>query len=147
MSNQFPESTNKNWAIAIVHGLGTPEPGETREAVCKGIQEIKRDFAPDEVLGKSNDCRTAFSHDWAVGEGRAKVAEVFWGDLSLVRGTIPDMIRAMCSNLYGAVYVNSRALQRTSKFTRFLPIIPFYLVRWIVLPLHLVAVCLAVPSA
>src|SRR5262245_41522981 len=146
----FPEYSNKNWGIVVVHGLGTPDPGETKDAVCAGIRGIVPEFAPAQssnapVLDKR---ASVAAQDWAFADGgRARVAEAFWGDLSLVRGTAIDMLLALCINLYGAVYVNSRTLQNNHKFIRVLPAVPFYLVRWVVLPLHLLALALALPMA
>ena len=64
--------TSKNWVIAVVHGLGTPEPGETREAVCKGIQGVKRDFAPE--AGPETSSRDpTFPHQWTFAADAPKV--------------------------------------------------------------------------
>ncbi len=149
MAEGISTRENKDWAIAIVHGIGTPEPGDTRKNLCDAIQLVKKDFQRVEEPGASPkpDEVPPPMQTWRFAGGQARVAEVFWGDLSLVRGTVTDMLMALCINLYGAVYVNSRTLEATSKFTRILPTIPFALVRWVVLPLHLVALALAVPMA
>lgn len=116
-------------------------------AVCRAVREARPDFqAADGHAERSvGGDRPAVQH-WTFGNGgRAKVAEAFWGDLSLVRGTIPDMVRALCYNLYGAIHLSKSTLQGTSAITRLLPIIPFYLVRWVVLPMHILALGLALP--
>jgi hypothetical protein len=145
MSDPFSGPASKNWAIAIVHGLGTPEPGETRKAVCDGIRQVKSDFAPDEVSGKSNQDAAEFAQQWKFAGGRAKVAEVFWGDLSLVRGSWRDVFWALCINLFGATHLVRRVLQKSSRFVRLLSRVPFYLVRWIVFPVHVLCLLISLP--
>lgn len=119
------------------------------QAVCGAISQAVPDFqATEHQAERQARAERPDVQDWTfAGGGRARVAEAFWGDLSLVRGSIPDIVRALAYNLYGAIHVSKRSLQTTSRVTRFLPIVPFYLVRWVVLPLHLVLLALAMPIA
>jgi len=143
MPDSSPECANKHWAIAIVHGLGTPGINATSRDVCCVIKKVKRDFVLAGEL-RTDPKTHATVGEWAFTQGRARVMDVHWGDLSFVRGSPWSMVTAVCTNLYGAVYVNSRILQKSNVIIRFLPIIPFYLIRRVVLPLHLVALCLIV---
>jgi hypothetical protein len=155
MSQLLPQG--RNWAVAVVHGVGTPLEGATTQAVCRAIQAAKPDFRPADVDAADvhadvpNETRQV-AHErpevriWSFGEGgRAKVAEVFWSDLAEIRGSIPDMVRALGYNLHAAIHLCKSALQSASLVARLLLLIPFYLLRWVILPLHMLALGIALP--
>ena len=150
MSQLLPRS--RNWAVAVVHGVGTPREGETAQAVCRAIRGAKPDFQPADVDASvpngagSVACEQSAVQSWTFGEGgRAKVAEVFWSDLAKVHGSVPDMLRALGYNLHGVIHLCKSALQSASLISRVLLLIPFYLLRWVILPLHILALTIALP--
>lgn len=70
---------------------------------------------------------------------------MFWGDLSLVRGSWQDVFCALCINLFGVSHLIGRVLQKSSRLVKLLSIAPFYLVRQIVFPVHILALFISLP--
>lgn len=150
MSQLLP--ANHNWVVAVVHGVGTQLEGETSQAVCRAIRSVSPDFrmadARADVPNEANPVvhgRTA-AQSWTFGEaGRAKVAEVYWGDLVQIHGNAHIMLRAVGYNLHGAIHLCKSALKSAGPIARLLLFMPFYLLRWVILPLHLLALGIALP--
>jgi hypothetical protein len=134
-----------DWCIAVIHGVGSPKPGETLDLVCKGIEEAR----PNVTFPGTPQVVSIDGHirlwEGKAGAERVRVAEAYWGDISLVRGQILTLIRALLINLFGLRYICQRALANAPITVRALSAVPFLLTRWIIVPVHLVAVALAVP--
>lgn len=135
-----------DWAVAVVHGVGTPEPGQTLDAVCEAIGCVKQDFDPADmhhVTGLNNDGAEQHTRHYKTSSGFVRVAEVFWGDISRISESTWGLIRSLVGNLFGLEYVCHAALRQVDGFTRGIVSVLFRLARWIILPLHLLGLVTA----
>ena len=146
MTNERSSHTN-TWAIAVVHGVGTPHPGETLTELCKGISRVRPDFLPvpsDIEHTSASDGTKLTTRSFTTDDGDVRAVEVFWGDISRTRGTIGELLRAVFLNLFGLLHICRGALRQADGFTRTIAIVPFQLARWVILPLHILSLATAV---
>jgi hypothetical protein len=140
-------SVGAEWGIVVVHGVGSPRPGETLRRVCDAIQQARGGVALAATPRRISD--GAGGHvdviDGTAGTQRIRAVEAYWGDISLVRNRLPTLIRALFINLFGLRYICQRALAESPLPLRALCVFPFQVMRGVIVPLHLLAFGIAAP--
>jgi hypothetical protein len=145
MAASPPIGSKADWCVAVVHGVGSPQPGETLSLVCKGLEAAR----PGLKFAGSPRIASADGHvrvlEGEVNGARVRIAEAYWGDVSLVRKGVWTLLRALFINLFGLRYICQRALANAPAGMRTLSALPFLLTRWLIMPAHVLALALAVP--
>jgi hypothetical protein len=146
MADASRDGQQSGWAIAVVHGVGSPQRGETLKEVCAAIQEVKPEvvLATPKAIPDGNGGHVEVVSG-RVGTERIRAAEAYWGDISLVRNRVRTLMRALLINLFGLRYLCQRALVNAPWIMRALSTFPFQLTRGVIIPVHLLAVGLALP--
>ncbi|MEL7544748.1 MAG: hypothetical protein AAGJ70_13365, partial [Pseudomonadota bacterium] len=138
--------SKEDWAVVVVHGVGLPARGATRDAVCDAIGRIKRNVheAPyDPEHSGDKDTASLDARHLSIDGNNVHVVEAFWGAASEVRLSGWHIFQAIFSMLFGLRALCGAALRGHSWAVRAAAAIPFTLARWIIVPVHLFAAWIA----
>jgi hypothetical protein len=146
-------SDGDKWAVALVHGVGYDKPRELIDGVTPTLKELYPNFEPP-PLGDAKRVQffstarptTTLMWETPLGTARARMAEVFWGDLSQVRpglAALTALWRLFLGLRYVAI-VASDLPGSTARFIRALLLAAFVGLRAVLLPLYLVALGLVI---
>ncbi|MEO0619844.1 MAG: hypothetical protein AAFZ01_11280 [Pseudomonadota bacterium] len=141
------DQVKENWAVVVVHGVGLPEPGATRDAVCDAIARVKRDVrdAPSTAKKAENESNASpNARHLSIDGHNVRVVEAFWGAASEVQLSGWHIIQAIFSMLFGLRALSGAALRGHNWVVRTAAAIPFFLARWIIVPVHLFAAWIAI---
>lgn len=113
-----------NHLVMVIHGVGDPAPGETLSLFARSIAEVDQPLneGQDVVWLDEKSPNPEYVQRFAthvrqldVGEERAVLAEVFWGDLSRVRRGLLGAAIGLVEILFGLQFVAYAAASQSGR--------------------------------
>ncbi len=102
--------------VLVIHGVGDPEPGETLSVFARSVAEAQHPLSEqEEILWLSDENGDSTERDVATfpchtryllaGGNRARLAEVYWADLSRVKRGWIGVVSGLVSIIFGLRYI------------------------------------------
>jgi len=113
MPSRLPKEPTDH-LVMVIHGVGDPAPGETLSLFARSVAAADQPLSErqdvvwlDEKSSDPNHVQRFATHirKLEIGGQRATLAEVFWGDLSRVRGGFVGAAFGLLEILFGLQYV------------------------------------------
>jgi hypothetical protein len=117
-AEQTAAASAEKWLVLLVHGVGEQTPGGMIEAVTGAIRSIHPGLPDSEVFVVTHLKDDAASRGWFPmftrrlrlrGGGEAVFGEVFWADLSRIRGGTYDFLVGVFRLIFGLRFVSDQA--------------------------------------
>jgi hypothetical protein len=132
------------WAVALVHGVGGVKAGEMGDAAARAIDKIRPGFYNS---GGVLPGKPEAPLETRLGSSPARRAEVYWGDISRVRESWSGLFIGVISTFLRLRFLIDAATaidHPIGKVPAFTFRVMAWILRYVALPLTIVAGCLGV---